>query len=49
MPRRARTYIPGIPYHIVQRGNNEKRGQIYFLKPSLGSARALSFQELLTF
>jgi len=22
MPRRARTYLPGYPYHIVQRGNN---------------------------
>ncbi len=22
MPRRARMYIPGFPYHIVQRGNN---------------------------
>lgn len=22
MPRRARMYIPGLPYHIVQRGNN---------------------------
>lgn len=24
MPRRARTYIPGLPYHIVQRGNNRQ-------------------------
>ena len=22
MPRRARCYLPGYPYHIVQRGNN---------------------------
>ncbi|HEC12797.1 MAG TPA: hypothetical protein ENI80_06035 [Acidiferrobacteraceae bacterium] len=22
MPRRARMYLPGFPYHIVQRGNN---------------------------
>ena len=22
MPRRARVYIPGLPYHIIQRGNN---------------------------
>ena len=22
MPRRSRTYLPGLPYHIVQRGNN---------------------------
>lgn len=24
MPRRARIYIPGLPYHIVQRGNNRQ-------------------------
>ena len=24
MPRRARSYIPGLPYHIVQRGNNRE-------------------------
>ena len=24
MPRRARIYLPGIPYHIVQRGNNRE-------------------------
>ena len=24
MPRRKRTYIPGLPYHIVQRGNNRE-------------------------
>jgi len=24
MPRRARNYIPGLPYHIVQRGNNRE-------------------------
>ena len=22
MPRRTRMYIPGLPYHVVQRGNN---------------------------
>jgi len=22
MPRRTRMYIPDLPYHIVQRGNN---------------------------
>jgi len=22
MPRRARIYVPGLPYHLVQRGNN---------------------------
>jgi putative transposase len=24
MPRRTRNYIPGFPYHIVQRGNNRE-------------------------
>ena len=24
MPRRARKYIPGLPYHVVQRGNNRE-------------------------
>ena len=24
MPRRARIYIPGLPYHVVQRGNNRE-------------------------
>ncbi len=24
MPRRTRMYIPGFPYHIVQRGNNRE-------------------------
>jgi len=24
MPRRARSYIPGHPYHVVQRGNNRE-------------------------
>lgn len=24
MPRRARVYIPGLPYHVVQRGNNRE-------------------------
>jgi putative transposase len=24
MPRRARMYIPGMPYHVVQRGNNRE-------------------------
>lgn len=24
MPRRARSYLPGYPYHIVQRGNNRE-------------------------
>ncbi|HHH38327.1 MAG TPA: transposase [Sedimenticola sp.] len=24
MPRRARHYVPGLPYHIVQRGNNRE-------------------------
>jgi putative transposase len=24
MPRRARIYLPELPYHIVQRGNNRE-------------------------
>lgn len=24
MPRRARMYLPGLPYHIVQHGNNRE-------------------------
>jgi len=24
MPRRTRMYLPGYPYHIVQRGNNRE-------------------------
>ena len=24
MPRRARMYISGLPYHVVQRGNNRE-------------------------
>jgi len=24
MPRRVRMYLPGLPYHIVQRGNNRE-------------------------
>ncbi|MFT5976071.1 MAG: REP element-mobilizing transposase RayT [Gammaproteobacteria bacterium] len=24
MPRRARAYLSGMPYHIVQRGNNRE-------------------------
>ena len=30
MPRRARTYLPGYPYHIVQRGNNR---DVCFIEP----------------
>ena len=31
MPRRARIYIPGFPYHIVQRGNNK---EATFIQPA---------------
>ena len=31
MPRRARSYIAGLPYHIVQRGNNKEP---CFIQPS---------------
>jgi putative transposase len=30
MPRRARMYLPGMPYHIVQRGNNR---EVCFIEP----------------
>ena len=30
MPRRARMYVPGLPYHLVQRGNNR---QACFIEP----------------
>ena len=30
MPRRARNYFPGLPYHLVQRGNNK---DACFLEP----------------
>ena len=30
MPRRARMYVTGLPYHIIQRGNNR---QACFIEP----------------
>ena len=30
MPRRARQYVPQLPYHIVQRGNNR---EVCFIEP----------------
>jgi REP element-mobilizing transposase RayT len=32
MPRRARMYLPGLPYHVVQRGNNR---EACFIKATL--------------
>lgn len=38
MPRRTRTYLPGLPYHLVQRGNNreacfiEPENYLYYLE-----------------
>ena len=38
MPRRARMYLPDLPYHIVQRGNNreacfiEPENYLYYLE-----------------
>jgi hypothetical protein len=26
MPRKARNYLTGMPYHVVQRGNNPNNG-----------------------
>ena len=31
MPRRARMYVAGLPYHIVQRGNNR---EVCFIEPA---------------
>lgn len=28
MPRRARMYLPGLPYHVVKRGNNRDTSSI---------------------
>ena len=28
MPRRPRIFVPGLPVHVIQRGNN--RGQVFF-------------------
>ena len=28
MPRRTRMYLPGLPYHVVQRGNNRDTSSI---------------------
>lgn len=45
MPRRARLSYPGIPWHIIQRGNNRSvcfksnRGQTPIPKNQRGQAR----------
>ena len=43
IPRRARTYLPGYPYHIVQRGNNR---EVCFIEPENYQYYLLLWQEL---
>jgi putative transposase len=43
MPRRARTYIPGLPYHIVQRGNNR---EACFIEPENYQFYLMLWEEL---
>ncbi len=45
MPRRARMYLPGLPYHIVQRGNNR---EACFVKPENYQFYLQLWQELST-
>lgn len=43
MPRRARMYLPGLPYHIVQRGNNR---EACFIEPENYQAYLDLWQQL---
>ena len=43
MPRRSRIYIPGIPYHIIQRGNNR---EACFIEPDSYQFYLALWQEL---
>jgi len=43
MPRRARQYIPQLPYHIVQRGNNR---EVCFIEPEYYQFYLELWQEL---
>ena len=43
MPRRTRMYIPGLPYHIVQRGNNR---EVCFIEPENYQYYLVLWQEL---
>jgi putative transposase len=45
MPRRARLYLPGMPYHLVQRGNNR---EACFLEPENYQFYLHLWQELAT-
>ena len=29
MPRRARNYLPGFPWHVITRGNNRVRQTVF--------------------
>ncbi len=48
MPRRARLTLPGVPWHIIQRGNNRsacfyaERDYQYYLDTLFGINRGLS-------
>ncbi len=43
MPRRARMYLPHLPYHVVQRGNNR---EVCFIEPENYQYYLLLWQEL---
>ena len=43
MPRRARMYIPDLPYHVVQRGNNR---EACFIEPENYQFYLLLWEEL---
>lgn len=43
MPRRARMYLPGLPYHVVQRGNNR---EVCFIEPENYQYYLVLWQEL---
>lgn len=43
MPRRARMYLPHLPYHVVQRGNNR---EVCFIEPENYQYYLILWQEL---
>ena len=45
MPRRARIYLPGLPYHVIQRGNNR---EACFIEPKNYQFYLELWQELST-
>ena len=38
MPRKTRMYLPGVPAHIVQRGNNRGRKNIFCITDTHGNS-----------